>query len=312
MKIKALVLMSGGLDSILAAKILKESGIKVVALCFKSCFFSDVKARFAAKKLGIDFKSVDFSKEHLEMTKNPKYGYGSAANPCIDCHILMLKKSRGIMEKGGFAFVATGEVLGERPMSQNRRALDLIERKSGLLGYLLRPLSAKALETTIPEKEGLISKEKIFGISGRSRKIQMALAKKWKIDWYPAPSGGCLLTEKEFGKRLKELFLVFPNFNEKDARLLAFGRHFWVGQIKIIVGRNKEENQDIKKLRQKGDVLIEMKNYAGPTTLVRSYSKNEVLEKAIKKAKVQTSYYSTKARGKKDVKFKIDFDKKNR
>jgi len=312
MKIKALVLMSGGLDSILAAKILKESGIKVVALCFKSCFFSDVKAKFAAKKLGVVFKSVDFSKEHLEMTKNPKYGYGSAVNPCIDCHLLMLKKTKEIMEKDGFDFVATGEVLGERPMSQNRRALDLIERKSGLSGYLLRPLSARVLETTIPEKKGLILKEKIFGISGRSRKIQMALAKKWKIDWYPAPSGGCLLTEKEFGKRLKELFEVSLDFNEKDARLLAFGRHFWLGKTKIIIGRNKNENKEIKKLWQKGDALIEMKNYAGPATLVRSYFEGGISEKVIEKAKLQTRHYSTKARGKRDVEFKIDFNRENR
>jgi len=307
MKRKALVLMSGGLDSILAAKILKESGIKVVALCFKSCFFSDAKAKFAAKKLGVIFKSSDFSKEHLEMTKNPKHGYGSAANPCIDCHILMLKKAKEIMEKEKFDFIATGEVLGERPMSQNKKALDLIEKKSGLFGYLLRPLSARVLEKTIPEKDGIIDEGKLFDISGRSRKKQMVLAKKWKIDWYPAPSGGCLLTEKDFGKRLKELSSINPDFNEKDARLLAFGRHFWFNKIKIIVGRREDENREIKKLKQKGDVLIEMKNYSGPTTLVRDHFGKGVTKEALEKAKFFTSFYSTKAREKKDLRFKIDF-----
>ncbi len=306
-KIKALVLLSGGLDSILAAKILKNQGIRITALCLKSCFFSDKKARIAAKKLGIILKSVDFSKEHLKMTKNPIYGYGSAINPCIDCHILMLKKAKEIMDKEGFDFVATGEGLGERPMSQNKRALDLIERKSGLSGYLLRPLSARIFEVTIPEKKKIVSRKDLFYVSGRSRKTQIALAKKWKIDWYPGPSGGCLLTEKEFGKKIRELSAICPDFDEKDARLLAFGRHLLTGKTKIIVGRNDRENKEIRRLAREGDSLIEMKNYAGPTTLVRGYSRKGISKKIIKKAEFLTSYYSTKSRGKMGVKFKIDF-----
>lgn len=306
-KIKALVLLSGGLDSILAAKLLKELGVKVTALCFKSCFFSEETAKIAAKKLKVPFMVVDFSKAHLEMIKNPRYGYGSSVNPCIDCHILMLKSAGDIMRKKSFDFVATGEVLGERPMSQNKRALELIERKSGLSGYLLRPLSAKVLGLTISEKSGLLNRKELFGIYGRSRKIQIAMAKKWKIDWYPAPSGGCILTEKEFGKRLKELSAVNPDFNEKDARLLAFGRHFLFGKTKVVIGRRADENGEIKKLKQKGDIILEMNNYPGPVTLIRNYSGGKIDGDVLEKAKFFTSFYSTKARGKGDIKFKIDF-----
>jgi tRNA U34 2-thiouridine synthase MnmA/TrmU len=219
---KALVLLSGGLDSILAAKILKNQGIKITALSFRSYFFNEKNAKKAAKNLKIPIKIIDFSRENLGIVKNPKHGYGRAMNPCIDCHILMLKKAKEILEKEKFhpapepsarygaSFVVTGEVLGQRPMSQNKNSLNLIEKESGLRGYLLRPLSAKLLEPTIPEKEGLIKREKLFDITGRSRKRQMALAKKWKIKWYPTPTGGCLLTDLGFGKRLKELLKIYP------------------------------------------------------------------------------------------------------
>jgi len=303
-KIKALVLFSGGLDSILAAKLLIKQGIKVQGLIFKSYFFDFGKAQQVAEEIGIKLRRNDFSKEHLKMVKSPKYGYGKNMNPCIDCHTLMFKIASQIMRKENFDFVATGEVLGERPMSQNKNALKLIEKESGLNGYLLRPLSAKLLEPTEVEKRGLVDRGKLLDIRGRSRKRQLELAKKWKIKKYPNPAGGCLLTDPDFSKRLKKLLDKYPKAGENDIRLLKFGRHFWYGNVKIIVGRNHQENLEMKKLRQKNDVLIELEELTGPTTLVRSYQKS-IPKNLITEAQKLTAYYSLKARDKKGLKFKI-------
>lgn len=312
---KSLILLSGGLDSILAVKILTKQGMEVVGLTFKSYFFDSFAAEKAAKQLGIKLKIIDFSKEHLKIVKSPNYGYGKAMNPCIDCHALMLKIAKKIMKKEKFDFVATGEVLGERPMSQNRAALDIIEKESSLSGYLLRPLSAKLLKKTIPEKKGLVNREKLLNISGRSRKRQIELAGKWGIKEYPTPAGGCLLTYLEFGEKLKKLLKKYPKAKDSDVVLLKYGRHIWFHNAKIIVGRNEKENKEIKKLANppksprefrragKRDFLIEMKNYPGPLTLIRNYGKGKISSEAIRKAENLTQYYSTKARNKKDVEF---------
>jgi len=302
-KIKAIILFSGGLDSILVAKILKEQKIEILALNFKSPFFSEKNAKRAAEKLEIPLKVIDISKDFLKILKNPKHGFGSQMNPCIDCKILMLRKSKEIMKKEKADFVATGEVLGERPFSQNKKAMEVIERESSLKGYLLRPLSAKLLKPTIPEIKGWVNREKLFDIFGRSRKRQIFLAKKFKIKWYPQPAGGCLLTDPEFSKRLKDLIEKFPDFDENDIELLKIGRHFWEDKIKIVVGRDHEENLKIKELKRKGDILIEIENYPGPTALVRNYGKDKI-EKAIEMAKNLTKKYSKKA--KEDAKFKIE------
>ncbi len=305
-KLKALLLFSGGLDSILAAKVLMEQGIKVFPIFFKSYFFGPEITQKSAKEIGLKLKIFDFSKEHLKTVKKPKFGYGKSINPCLDCHILMLKKAKEIMKSEKFDLVATGEVLGERPMSQNKKALELLERESSLKGYLLRPLSAKLLNPTILEKKGLIDREKLLDIRGRSRKKQIELAKKFKIKWYPTPAGGCLLTDLEFGKRLKDLLETYPKFNGNEIELLKLGRHFWQRKIKIVVGRNHQENLKLKDLARGKDILIEMENYPGPTTLIRNYNKvKKIPEKTLEKAKFLTKFYSTQARGKKNVKFKI-------
>lgn len=307
-KIKALVLFSGGLDSILAAKTLMEQGVKVTPLFFKSYFFGPEIARKSAEILGLKLKVFDFSKDHLNIVKKPKFGYGKAVNPCLDCHILMLKKAKEIMRKNLPAdFVATGEVLGERPFSQNKKALKLVEKESSLKGCVLRPLSAKLLEPTILEKREMVNREKLLDIRGKSRKKQIELAKKIKISSYPSPAGGCLLTDLEFGKKLRELLKNYPEFDGNDVELLKLGRHPPILKkwgVKIVVGRNEEENAQIKKLARKKDILVEMKNYSGPLTLIRSYGKNKK-EAALEKAKNLTQYYSKKSRGKLDVEFKI-------
>lgn len=307
-KVKTVVLLSGGLDSMLAVKVLMEQGIKVRTVSFKSHFFDAKQARKAAKNLKVPLKVIDISKEHLKIVKGPKYGYGRGMNPCIDCHILMLRLAKEIMEKEKFDFVSTGEVLGERPMSQNKRTLELVEEESSLKGYLLRPLSAKLLAETIPEKKGQVAREKLFAIFGRSRKKQIELAKKWKIKYYPSPAGGCLLTDLEFSKRLRELFQKCSDSKSNDIELLKVGRHFWFldkPKVKIVVGRNHRENLKIKKLARKKDVLIELKDIVGPTTLIRNYGKGKISKEILQEAKSLTKFYSKRARDKEDVKFKI-------
>jgi len=296
-KTKALLLFSGGLDSLLAAKILQEQGIKVEAVFFKSYFFN---IKEISKNLEFKLRIVDISDKQFEIVKNPKHGYGKNMNPCIDCHLLMFKEAKKLMEKEGFDFIATGEVLNERPMSQNQKSLALIERESGLTGRLLRPLSAKLLDTTEVEKKGIVDRDKLYAIKGKSRKKQIELAKKFKIKDYPTPAGGCLLTDPEFSKKLKQLLDKNKEVSKNDLKLLYYGRHFWHNNVKIVVGRNEAEDKEIEKLKQEGDVLIELKDISGPMTLVRGKDKQ-----AIEKAKELTKYYSLKARDKKQVCWEI-------
>lgn len=290
-KVKCLALLSGGLDSILAVKILQKQEIEVTGLCFASYFFDSKLAEKAAKHLKIKLKTVDISDEHLKMVKSPVYGYGKNANPCIDCHLMMLKKAKEIIRLSDSRthFVATGDVLGERPMSQNKGALELLEKKSELTGYLLRPLSAQLLEPTFLEKNRMVDRSRLLDISGRSRKKQMALAESFGIKDYPTPSGGCLLTNPEFSKKLKELFKFWPNCVGNDVKLLKFGRHFWVKDALVVVGRNEGENEEIKKLSLEKDIVMEPDS-PGPTILIRS--KGKISKKSLEKAEELMVKYS--------------------
>ncbi|MFA5009245.1 MAG: tRNA 4-thiouridine(8) synthase ThiI [Candidatus Paceibacterota bacterium] len=272
-KIKALLLMSGGLDSILAAKLLQNQGISVTPICFKSFFFGCDQAQKACKQLGLKLMEIDFSKKYLTMLRSPKYGMGSAMNPCIDCHLLMLKEAKKIMKAGEYDFVATGEVLGERPMSQNPRALNIIEKEAGLKGYLLRPLSAKIMEETIPEKKGLVNREKLEAINGRSRKPQLELVKKFGIKEFPTPGGGCILTDKNYSENLKKILEFKKNPNENDFLIIRQGRVFWKNNILIVVARDKSESKMLKKIHQIKDVYLEPKNFSGPSVIIRAFGK---------------------------------------
>lgn len=332
-KSKALVLMSGGLDSLLAARTLIEQGVEVVGLSFKSNFFDTFGAKKTAEQLGVELKEVDFSREHLEMVKNPKYGYGKNMNPCIDCHSLMFRHAKKIMEDEGFGFVATGEVLGQRPMSQNRESLNTVAKYSGLNDLLLRPLSAKLLDETLPEKSGKINRGRLHNISGRTREGQMELVEKYGIKDYASPAGGCLLTDPEFSDRLMKMFDFWPDCDGNDVSLLKSGRMFCAkskeGHILIVIGRNKEDNEKIKNLAKAGDIIVELKDEVGPTTIIRSKKSNELkseeveaeIPKEIKMSEfklgeektvreildgvvVMTGHYAVKARGRK-IKFNI-------
>jgi tRNA-specific 2-thiouridylase len=290
-RIKALGLFSGGLDSILATQVILEQGIEVEALNFTG-FFCSCKtvhgAEEAAKRLGVPLKTVEVDKRYLKMLRNPKHGYGKNMNPCVDCKIFMLKAAKKYADEIGASFIFTGEVLDERPMSQHLPALKLIEKESGLKGRLLRPLSARLLPETTAEKNGLVVREKLLAIRGRSRKPQMKLAAEFGITTYPSPAGGCLLTESEFAHRLRDLFKHRKRCAVADVALLRLGRHFRFGANKIIVGRNEAENKILTAKRERSDYYFEVPDFAGPITILQGPK----TVKAIKAAAGLTAFHS--------------------
>jgi len=290
MSIKALALLSGGLDSLLAAKLIQNQGVKVTGLSFKSYFFNP-------KALSASWRIIsDFSSSHLKIVLKPKYGYGKNMNPCLDCHLLMLKEAKKIMVKNNYQFIITGEVLGQRPFSQTRHNLNLLEKESGLTGLILRPLSAQLLPATIPEQKGWVKREKLLSINGRSRHIQLQLAKKFGLTNFSAPGTSCILTDPAYSQRLKQLIVNCPHPKANDLALLKLGRHFYFpsqarspqdepGIYLIIVGRNHQENLALKKLKQKKDILLELKSLPGPTVLIRPYHSQSITQPIINYAK---------------------------
>jgi tRNA U34 2-thiouridine synthase MnmA/TrmU len=267
--VKALCAFSGGLDSLLASELIRGQGIDVLALFFETPFFSSAKARKSADAINLPIKVVDVTDRHLRMLRDPKHGFGGYMNPCIDCHALMIRIAGEMLEEEGAGFVITGEVVGQRPMSQNIKALSMVASESGLRGLILRPLSAKRLPQTIPEEKGWIDREKLMGFSGRSRKPQMELAESLGIKEYPSPAGGCLLTDEVFSRRLKDLLSARPDFELREIELLKIGRHFRIGpNTKLVVGRNKDENQTIQGLWKEDDLLLTTVTAPGPTVLV--------------------------------------------
>ena len=272
---KALALISGGLDSILAARLIKEQGIEVVPVNFKIPFChldkgGDKITSMVFSALGVELKKIDISDDFLRMLQNPRYGFGSNMNPCIDCKILMLNKARGFMPEFGADFVVTGEVLGQRPMSQHKQALDLIPRRAGLEGLVLRPLSARVLAESIPEEKGWVNREGLLNFGGRGRKPQFKLAEKFNIKDYAQPSGGCLLTDFQFSSRLKDL-MAHKELSQQNITLLKIARHFRMSpKAKLIVGRDESENKILEGSAVNGDCLVYPKdNLAGPTALLR-------------------------------------------
>jgi len=280
---KALALLSGGLDSMLAVKLILEQGIEVEAVNFVTpfCLCDECSVEKFSRDLKIKVHRIFLGEEFLEIVANPPHGYGSQMNPCIDCRILMFKKAKEIAEKIGADFLVTGEVLDERPFSQRRKAMLLIEREAGLKGKILRPLSAKLLPETEAERAGLVERDKLLAIRGRRRLPQMKLAEKLKLKEYPNPSGGCLLTDPEFARRLREHLKNEGSLTLKDVALLKVGRHFRVEGAKIIVGRNKEENEKLLVLAKiHGISYLEVADYKGPITLYLGEKDPKVFEKA--------------------------------
>jgi tRNA U34 2-thiouridine synthase MnmA/TrmU len=269
------VLYSGGLDSILAAELLRRCGVEVAAVAFVTPFFGSEGAERSARMMGLELEVIDITPEHLEVLKNPRFGYGKNLNPCIDCHALMVKTAMDRMDELEADFLATGEVLGERPMSQNKHALEQVARYSGAGDLLLRPLSARLLPETRPEREGWVDRDCLLDINGRSRKRQIKLAEEWGIGEYLSPAGGCLLTDPGFSRRLGELMDKVPNFDGEDARLIKTGRLFWVGETLIVLGRRHEENERLIELVLPTDLLLKERERPGPIALLRAYPRGE-------------------------------------
>lgn len=285
---KALALLSGGLDSTLAIRVVLDQGIEVEAVNFFTpfCLCSrksgcGYEAKKATDRLGVKLRIFNISIEYIEVIKAPRYGYGKNLNPCIDCRILMHRKAKEYMERIGASFVVTGEVLGQRPMSQHRAALKLIERESGLEGLILRPLSSKLLSPSIPEREGWIDRERLLEISGRSRKPQMTLATEYGIVDYPCPAGGCLLTDPGFARRMKD-FMTHSEITLNDIELLKLGRHFrLMPQAKLVVGRNKEENARLLRLAKRDDICFGPVDVKGPIGIGRGNLNQEDIQKSV-------------------------------
>lgn len=280
---RALAMISGGLDSILAAKLIKEQGIEVIGICFKSYFFNEKNAERMVKQIDVPLKVVDFSKEHFEMVKNPKHGYGKNMNPCIDCHAMMMRYCSKLLKEYDADFIVTGEVIGQRPMSQNKSSLNLVKKESGIGEKILRPLCAKNLLPTEMELQGLVDREKLLDISGRNRKVQMELAEKWGIIDYPSPAGGCKLTEPNYSKRLKELLEYKQDISKRELEILKIGRHFRVSQnAKIISTRTAAEAEELKKYLSKDDIIFLARDFKGSMSVIIGEPTKEDIEFAAK------------------------------
>ncbi len=283
---KCLALHSGGLDSTLAIRLIQEQGIEVEGIRFFSVFDAGLSSEEVcareervAARLGIRCRMIPFSEDLLALVKNPLHGHGSHLNPCIDCHARMFRRASELMLQAGASFLITGEVLGERPMSQRREALGIVERDAGVGGLLLRPLSARLLPPTIPETKGWVDRERLLGLSGRNRRPQFELARRLGVTEYPPPAGGCLLTDPGFSARLAELLRHNPGCSVDDVWLLKAGRHFRLApEVKAVVGRNEQENVFLERQALPGDVLIEAEGVPGPLTLLQGPAAESHLE----------------------------------
>jgi tRNA-specific 2-thiouridylase len=274
-KRQAVALISGGLDSILAARIVMEQDYTVTGLYFTSAFAKSygkegaTPAASVCRSVGIDLRIIDLGQQYIDLVRHPRHGYGKNINPCIDCKIFMLDRAKSVMNEIGAPFLITGEVLGQRPMSQRRDTLSVIERDSGLRGRILRPLSAALLPPTQAELEGRVDRSRLMGISGRSRAIQFSLAERYGIQGYSAPAGGCLLTDKNFAEKLRDLFQDRAVIGPEDIRLLTLGRHFKFNDgIKVVLGRNSKENDTLLAMSASNYHLFTPYGFPGPVALL--------------------------------------------
>lgn len=287
-KAKVVALLSGGLDSSLAVLLMRKQDVDVHAIIYMTHFGCHIAADRSscshdpfpmAKKFGFEVKMCHLGERYIEMVKDPKFGHGKNMNPCVDCRIMMLNEAKYVMDQLGADAIITGEVVGQRPMSQTRDRLNQVENETGLKGRLLRPLSAKLLKPTIPEIEGRIDREQLEDISGRSRRRQMELAEELGLEDYPNATSGCLLTDPNYSKRLKDLFDYNPDADFNEINLLKVGRHFrYSPETKIIVGRNEADNDQIVALKSKADIQLEAKGTGSPITLLQGMPTDDAVE----------------------------------
>jgi tRNA-uridine 2-sulfurtransferase len=287
--VKAIALYSGGLDSTLAILQMMKHGVEVEAITFMTHFGCDASDSSscgsdpfpAAQKFGFKVKLAHLGSKFFEIVKNPRFGHGKNMNPCIDCRLTMIGEVKHYLDMAGGDFVITGEVLGQRPMSQRRFTLDLVARECGLEGRLVRPLSGRLLPPTLPEKEGKIKREWLLNIEGRSRQRQMQLAEEFGLTEYPSPASGCLLTDRRYSDRLRDLLKNKPETDFNDLNLLRVGRHFRLGpNSKLVVGRDESENNIIQSLYLPDDVLLEAVDFTTPLALLRGEINDDILDQA--------------------------------
>lgn len=300
-KMKALSLFSGGLDSILATRLVMDQGVEVEAIQFVTPFFNyDILDDIEAHKqrvlasYGIHVIVEDISPGYLQLLRNPVHGFGKNFNPCIDCKIMMLSRAKKMLAERGASFLISGEVLGQRPMSQRRDTLNVIERDSGTKSLLLRPLCAQLMKETEAEAKGWVDRTKLLRISGRGRSPQIALAKQYDITDIPAPAGGCILADPILSKRIAEVYaresiLQTAEISVTDIRLLLVGRQFILpGGGWLIVGRSETDNIKLEKLVQADDAVLQMEEWAGPLAVLKKagsrYENREVLERDLERA----------------------------
>jgi len=276
MSVKAIALLSGGLDSVLAAIIMVRQGVEVMGLhmvhlfaCHGGAGNRPLPAVQAAREIGIPIRLVPNSNEMIETVKSPRYGYGKNFNPCIDCRILTLRTAKQIMQSEEANFIVTGEVIGQRPMSQRLDAIRLVNREAGVRGLVLRPLSAKLMKPTIAEKENWVDRDKLYAISGRSRQPQMELARQFGLTRIPGSAGGCLLTDVAFGKRMRDL-AERNQLTLRNAHMAKLGRRLRLNETtRLIVGRFEKENSRVITFARPGDVILEAKSLPGPTAALQ-------------------------------------------
>jgi tRNA-uridine 2-sulfurtransferase len=267
-RVRALGIFSGGLDSMLSCLVLRRAGVEVEAVTFSTPFFGPERALRSARHIGVTLRVAEVGAAHLELVKDPPHGYGSNLNPCIDCHAFMFRQAGQILQAEGFDFLFSGEVLGQRPMSQNKQALALVAKLSGCGERILRPLCAQNLPATAMETSGLVDRARLGAFSGRSRKPQMALAAELGVTDYPAPAGGCLLTEPGFSHRLKDLWQHDPGAGVEQVELLKHGRHLRLSPLaKLVVGRNQADNQALEQAAPPGALRLRALGAPGPLGL---------------------------------------------
>ena len=285
---KAIALFSGGLDSTLAMKLIIDQGIEVLAVNISTGFGSTKDRRehmqSMCDQVGAEFKIIDIENEYLQdVLFSPKHGYGKNFNPCIDCHAKMFAVAKRIMEVEGASFLISGEVMGQRPMSQNKDALQTVLEDGDVDGLLLRPMSAKMLKPTIPEEKGWVDREKLEGITGRSRDRQLKLAAEIGLEDFESPGGGCLLTDENFGKKMFDFIAHEKDFEVKDIPVMKFGRHLRLsGGAKLVVGRNKEENEHLQKIDNDKYYHLKTVGIPGPHGLLSKNASEADKELAVK------------------------------
>ncbi|KAA3636669.1 MAG: DUF814 domain-containing protein [Calditrichaeota bacterium] len=308
-----IALFSGGLDSALAVLLMLQQDIEVTAITFMTHFGCDLGDRSscgsnpypAAEKYGFNVKLMHLGQKFIDIVEKPKFGYGKNMNPCTDCRILMLSEAKNLMEMVNADFIITGEVMGQRPMSQVKPKLALVEKETGLKGKLVRPLSAKLLPPTDPELNGMLDREKLEGISGRGRHRQIELAEKFGLDDYPNPASGCLLTDSNYSNRLRDLLKHSQQLTFEDLNLLRIGRHFRIdANTKIIVGRDEGENNRLMAYKKPHHRHVEAIGIGSPVTLVIGDTSEDNMKKA---AMITARYTSAKSEPAVEITF-MDID----